>query len=182
MGAAAVAGGDGAAQPVGNGPGLAADVEGLAAAVQHDGDDAGVTAQGAQRGGGGDAAEVEAGGAGAVLQVLQPDVHVDVWPVSAGGGQQIGVGVVGDVAEHLGHRVGLALPERSQVVTGERGRFRVDDRGDEVVEGGVVEPALDPSAGPVGVAGEEQFVGGFGLVVVGFGPVLVERSEQIGAE
>ena len=59
-------------------------------------------------------------------------------------------GVVEDVAADVGEGLGLPLPGRAVVVGGARPRVRVDDRGDRVEHGGVVEPALDPAppAGP----------------------------------
>jgi len=60
---------------------------------------------GAQR-----AAEVEACGAGAVLQVLQPHEHVQVGAPSAAGAH---VGVVEHVAARVGERFGLPLRVRA---------------------------------------------------------------------
>ena len=76
--ATAVPGGHRPTQPVRDGPGGPADVEGLALAVQHDRHHRGVAAQHPQRLRRDRAAEVQTPGAGPVLQILQPDQHVHV--------------------------------------------------------------------------------------------------------
>ncbi len=55
------------------------------------------------------AAEVEAGGAGPVLQVLESDVHGDLRASPAGRRGDGGVAVFGDPPEDFGHGFGLAL-------------------------------------------------------------------------
>ena len=109
VGTAAVSGGHRPAEPVGDGAGGPADVERLALAVHHDRHHGRVAAQHPQRLRGDRAAEVQAGGAGPVLQVLQPDQHVHVRAVPAALGD---VAVVEDVAAHVGQRLGLPLARR----------------------------------------------------------------------
>ena len=107
MRATAVAGGDRAAQPVGDRAGGPADVQRLARAVQHDRDHRRVAAQHPQRLRRDRAAEVQARGPGAVLQVLEPDQHVHVRAAPAA--LRARRRVVEDVAAHVGQRLGLPL-------------------------------------------------------------------------
>ena len=116
VGASAVPGGHRPAQPVGDGAGGPADVEGLALAVQHDRHHRGVAAQHPQRLRGDRAAEVQTPGPGPVLQVLEPDQHVHVRAVPAAVGEHRRRGVVEHVPAHVGQRLGLPLPGAAVVV------------------------------------------------------------------
>ncbi len=107
MGATEVAGGDVAAQAVGDGAGDAADVEGLACAVHDDRDDAGVAGQHAQRCGVQGAAEVEHRGAGPGFQVFESDDHIEVRAAPAALGEHVARAVVEDVSADLGEGLGL---------------------------------------------------------------------------
>lgn len=71
--AAAVAGGDGAVQVLGDHPLGASDVRGPTGAVEDDRDDPGVAGELPERGGGEGAAEVDHRAPGALFEVLQPD-------------------------------------------------------------------------------------------------------------
>nr|WP_221776060.1 hypothetical protein [Pseudonocardia petroleophila] len=179
VGAAAVSDGDGFAEPVGDGALLPAHVQWLAVAVHDDGDDAGVAGQGAQRGGGDGAAELQHRPARSVLEVLESDDHGEVGAAAAGLGEV--VAVVEDVPADVGERFGLSLGRGPVVVGGQRPGLGVDDRGDGVVEGGVFEPALDRPACAAAVAGQAELVGR-GRGVVGLRPVLVQSVDQQGAE
>ncbi len=85
-----VAGGDRPAQPIGDGAGRPTDVHRLASAVEHYRHHRGVAAHHAQRLRAGNAAEVQHGGAGPVLQILQPDKHVHLGTPTPGVGHQAG--------------------------------------------------------------------------------------------
>nr|WP_252436187.1 hypothetical protein [Pseudonocardia humida] len=142
-----VAGDDRAADRKRDGAGFSPDVEGLAVAVEDDGDDLGVAAQCPECGGGGGATEVEAGGAGAVLQVGQGhrDRHAGAFP---GGGGEDGVAVGGGEPADLGEGVGVAFGGAARVLGGARGGFGVDDGGDHGVADGVGEHSADLPAAP----------------------------------
>ncbi len=105
----AISGGHRPAQPVRDRAGGPPDVERLARAVQHDRDHGRVAAQHPQRLRRDRTAEVQARGPGPVLQILEPDQHVDVRAVPAALGD---VAVVEDVAADLGQRLGLPLGRR----------------------------------------------------------------------
>ena len=172
--APAVPGGHRPAQPVRDGAGDAADIEGLARTVHDDGDDGGIAAQHAQRLRRHRAAEIEAGGPGPVLQIFESYQHVEVRAVSAA---LRDVAVVEHVAAHLGQRLSLPRPGRPVVVAGQRSGLRVDHRGDRVEHRGVVEPAPELPA-TAGQLGQEQLVGLRGRPVVGFGAVLIQQLDQ----
>ena len=86
MGASAVSCGDCSADRVGDGPPEPSDIEGLSGAVEDDGDDPAVAAELPLGGGVQDGTGVEGRGAGAVFEIGQLDVHVDMGSVSTGFG------------------------------------------------------------------------------------------------
>jgi len=139
----------------------------------------GVATEHPQRGRGGDAGEIEAGGPRPVLQVFEPDQHVHVGPPPAGGGQDVGVAVIGGVREDLGHGLGLSPPKRPRVVLGQRCGLGVQQGGEDLEHGGVVDPPLDPPARPVRMPRQEELVGLGGLPVVGLGTVLIQQIQQL---
>nr|WP_252435079.1 hypothetical protein [Pseudonocardia humida] len=138
MGAAAVWGGDGPADRVGDAAAGPADVQGRAGAVEDDGDDSRVAAQPPRGGGGQGVAEVEVRRPEPVLQIRELHVHGE--PGDPGGGQ---VGVVA-VGEHerapFEQGIGLALLKTALVGGVARRAPAVDQR----QQRGRVDRVLDP--------------------------------------
>jgi len=149
----------------------------LTGAAEHDRHDPRVAAQHPQRLRRQLAAQLQAPGAGPVLQVFQPHDHAQVRAFAAPGGD---LGVVEDVAADVGEGFGLPLAGVALVVGGARGGVRFDGGGDRSEHGRIVEPATDPAARTGGVTSEVQFIDPGGRPVVGLGPVLVERLDQRG--
>jgi len=123
--------------------------------------------------------KVEHGGAGPLLQVFQPDDHVQVGSVATAVGY---VAVGQDLRAEVGECFGLALRGGALVVGGEWGGVGVEGGGDGVEQGGVVEPAGDPPSRPAAVAAHVEFVDLGGGAVVGFGTVGVERIDHRGPD
>ena len=144
-GAAAVAGGDRAAQALGDGAGGPPDVQRLTGPAQHDRHHRRVTGEHPQRRRGQAAAEIQGGGAGPLLQIGEPDQDVQLRSPPTGGGQGGGVGVVEHPAARVGQRLGLALSGGAVVGAGARRGVGVDEGGDRVEHRRVVEPADQPA-------------------------------------
>jgi hypothetical protein len=118
------------------------------------------------RGFGRGTAEVEHGSPAAVLQVFEPDQHVEVGSPTAACAD---VAVVEHVAADVGEGFGLPLRCAALIVAGEWLGLGVDHRGDRVEHRRVVEPALELAARAVRVAGQSQLVDQGGQAVVGCG-------------
>jgi hypothetical protein len=67
------------------------------------------------------------------------------------------------------------------ILAGAGARVRVDEGGDGVEDGGVVEAALEAAAGAVRVAGEVELVGRRAGAIVGLRAVGVEGIDERGA-
>ncbi|MCE0767902.1 hypothetical protein LWC35_34125 [Pseudonocardia kujensis] len=132
-GAAAVAHGHGAAQPVGDRAGDPADVEGDPGAVEHDRDDGGVAGQLAQGSGGELAAELQRRGRGAPFQVLEPDGDGELGAAATGLGQPA---AGEDLGADFGEGFGLPLGGAALVVGVSRRGPGIHRRGDRVERGG----------------------------------------------
>ena len=114
-----------AAQALGDGAGGPPDVQRLTGPAQHDRHHRRVTGEHPQRRRGQAAAEIQAGGAGPLLQIGEPDQDVQLRSPPTSGGQGGGVGVVEHPAARVGQRLGLALSGGAVIGAGaRRGRRR----------------------------------------------------------
>ena len=175
VGAAVVAGGDGAAD-VGRDRALGpADVEGFAVRAQHHGQDPGVAQHPRQLAGGELAAHVEQGAAGAGFQLGEPDGDrgVRAFP----GHLAVVLVAQGELAD-LHHR-GRVLLRHGGTAGLRRGTGAGVERGEDGREHRrVVEHAVD-RAGAVEVAVHAQLVRA--RPIIGLGPVEVGGVEQLSA-
>ena len=177
-GAAAVAGGDRAAQALGDGAGGPPDVQRLTGPAQHDRHHRRVTGEHPQRRRTERAAEIQAGGAGPLLQIGEPDQDVQLRSPPTAGGQGGGVGVVEHPAARVGQRLGLALSGGAVVLGGARRGLGVDEGGDRVEHRRVVEPAHQPAPTAAAVALQVQLVDAWLGVFVGLRPSASSASNS----
>jgi len=88
--------------------------------------------------------------------------------------------MISDPPEDLGHGLGLTLRQGTPIILGQRGRLGVDQRGEHVEHGGIVEPGLQKPAAPVAVRGQGQLVGLDRFPIVRLDPVLIQQLQQLG--
>ena len=124
------------------------------------------------------AAEIQACGAGAALQIRQPDHHVQLRATPTARGQRGGVGVGEHPTAGVGQRLGLALGGGAVILGRARCGLGVDERGDRVEHRRIVEPTHQPATAAA-VALQVQLVHPRLGPIVGLGPVGVQHLQQL---